>query len=32
MIEFSTKDPSELPPDRWARMGLTLKGTRKCGR
>ena len=26
MSEFLPEDPSELPPDRWARMGLTVEG------
>ena len=26
MSEFLPEDPSELPPDRWARMGLTFEG------
>ena len=26
MSEFLPKDLSELPPDRWARMGLTFEG------
>ena len=26
MIEFLTEDPQELPPDRWARMGLPVGG------
>ena len=25
MSEFLPEDPSKLPPDRWARMGLTVE-------
>jgi len=25
MSEFLPEDPSQLPPDRWARMGLTVE-------
>ena len=29
MSEFLPEDPSELPPDRWARMGLTVEGSKE---